>query len=66
MQPFENHDKALIRAGRYVRQPTGYKAFMPAPLPPEPPVQLARLRLKETGADTLTEWLPIINSASGY
>lgn len=24
------------RAGRYVHQPTGYRAFMPAPLPPEP------------------------------
>ena len=29
------------RAGRYVRQPTGYSAFVPAPLPPDPPLQLA-------------------------
>jgi len=28
------------RAGRYIRQPTGYRAFIPAPLPPEPPVIL--------------------------
>jgi Fic family protein len=28
------------RAGRYVQQPTGYRAFIPAPLPPEPPVEL--------------------------
>lgn len=28
------------RAGRYVRQPTGYNAFIPAPLPPEPPISL--------------------------
>ncbi len=28
------------RAGRYIRQPTGYSAFIPAPLPPEPPVRL--------------------------
>jgi Fic family protein len=28
------------RAGRYVQQPTGYSAFIPAPLPPEPPVDL--------------------------
>jgi Fic family protein len=27
------------RAGFYVSQPSGYKAFMPAPLPPDPPVQ---------------------------
>lgn len=28
------------RAGRYVRQTTGYRAFIPAPLPPEPPLDL--------------------------
>ncbi len=28
------------RAGRYVTQPGGYRAFIPAPLPPTPPVQL--------------------------
>ena len=28
------------RAGHYVRQPAGYRAFIPAPLPPEPPVDL--------------------------
>jgi Fic family protein len=28
------------RAGRYVRQPSGYGAFLPAPLPPDPPVRL--------------------------
>lgn len=28
------------RAGRYVRQPTGYRAFIPASLPPVPPVQV--------------------------
>jgi len=26
------------RAGRSVQQPTGYKAFIPAPLPPDPPI----------------------------
>ncbi|MCJ7600490.1 MAG: Fic family protein [Desulfobulbaceae bacterium] len=26
------------RAGRYIKQPTGYSAFIPAPLPPEPPL----------------------------
>jgi len=28
------------RAGRYVRQPQGYRAFIPAPLPPNPPVRV--------------------------
>ena len=28
------------RAGQYVLQPQGYRAFVPAPLPPEPPVRL--------------------------
>lgn len=29
------------RAGNYVTQSTGYRAFMPAPLPPEPPLDLS-------------------------
>lgn len=29
------------RAGRYVRQPAGYRAFIPEPLPPTPPVDLS-------------------------
>lgn len=29
------------RAGRYIRQPTGYRAFVPAPLPPQPPLNLS-------------------------
>lgn len=29
-----------FRAGRYVRQTTGYRAFIPAPLPPDPPLVL--------------------------
>jgi len=28
------------RAGRYIQQPTGYRAFIPTPLPPDPPVQI--------------------------
>lgn len=40
------------RAGRYIRQPTGYRAFIPAPLPPEPPVRLAgRLQTLLSQAD---------------
>jgi Fic family protein len=30
----------ISRAGRYVRQPTGYRAFIPAALPPDPPIQM--------------------------
>ncbi|MDE0206758.1 MAG: Fic family protein [Candidatus Tectomicrobia bacterium] len=29
-----------VRAGRYVTQPTGYKAFIPSPLPPDPPIRI--------------------------
>ena len=32
----------LVRAGRYVAQPAGYRAFLPAPLPPSPPVRLSQ------------------------
>ena len=38
------------RAGRYIRQPAGHRAFIPAALPPDPPVDLAgslRERLSE-------------------
>ncbi len=30
-----------LRAGRYQQQPEGYRAFLPAPLPPAPPVAIA-------------------------
>jgi len=43
-------DSMRFRAGRYVHQPTGYRAFIPAPLPPEPPLDLSgalRERLSE-------------------
>ncbi|HQZ16320.1 MAG TPA: Fic family protein [Vicinamibacteria bacterium] len=29
-----------LRGGRYQAQPSGYRAFMPAPLPPRPPVRV--------------------------
>lgn len=45
-------EKKETRAGRYVMQPTGYRAFIPAPLPPVPPVDLGKpLRELLSGAD---------------
>ena len=29
-----------MRSGRFVKQPEGYQAFIPAPLPPDPPIQM--------------------------
>jgi len=29
-----------MRAGTYQKQPTGYRAFIPAPLPPDPPITM--------------------------
>ncbi|MGE0120811.1 MAG: Fic family protein [Dongiaceae bacterium] len=44
--------RAAGRAGRYVRQPTGYSAFIPAPLPPDPPVAIdAELQQRLSAAD---------------
>lgn len=43
MNPSDPHasDETLRhRAGRYIAQPTGYRAFHPAPLPPQPPVRM--------------------------
>lgn len=34
------------RAGRYVSQPAGYRAFIPARLPPDPPIELDRQLLR--------------------
>jgi Fic family protein len=40
------------RAGRYVRQPAGYRAFIPSPLPPDPPVRIdAGMQLLLSDAD---------------
>jgi len=40
------------RTGRYLRQPAGYRAFVPAPLPPHPPLDLGgTLREKLSAAD---------------
>ncbi len=39
------------RAGRFVRQPAGYRAFMPAPLPPDPPVIMKGLQELLSRAD---------------
>jgi Fic family protein len=34
-------DNKAWRAGRYLTQPTGYRAFIPSALPPAPPVEIA-------------------------
>jgi Fic family protein len=36
--------RATGRAGRYVQQPTGYRAFLPVPLPPNPPLRIDDLQ----------------------
>lgn len=38
--PRASTDAVRHRAGRYIAQPTGYRAFHPAPLPPQPAVRL--------------------------
>ncbi len=34
-------DTMATRAGRYVQQPGGFRAFIPNPLPPEPPITIS-------------------------
>jgi len=54
------------RAGHYVRQPTSYRAFVPRPLPPDPPllydaelIQLLSNADRALGRlDAATEFLP--------
>lgn len=44
MIPAKNYATTSTRSGQYVRQPTGYKAFIPTPLPPDPPVRIEELQ----------------------
>lgn len=44
-------DNKENRAGRYIRQPAGYRAFIPAPLPPVPALDLAGLQDTLSKAD---------------
>lgn len=39
--PGPNPGHGSSRAGHYVRQPDGYRAFIPKPLPPDPPVAMS-------------------------
>lgn len=46
------NEQGSRRAGRTVRQPEGYRAFIPARLPPEPPVRFGRaLQVRLSRAD---------------
>ena len=42
MEFSETHALTSSRVGRYVPQPTGYRAFIPAPLPPDPPFRFTK------------------------
>ena len=43
------------RAGQYLPQPQGYRAFIPATLPPNPPVQVAGdLQRSDTSAKVVS------------
>jgi len=40
MFSIDNKDMHANRAGSYVSQSGGYKAFVPKPLPPDPPLRI--------------------------
>ena len=42
MEFSETHALTSSRGGRYVAQPTGHRAFIPAPLPPDPPFRFTK------------------------
>lgn len=59
------------RAGRYLGQPAGYRAFIPRPLPPEPPVNLSgslREQLGRAAANghRILERLDLLREITGY
>lgn len=39
-EPTDYSTDSRFRSGRYQKQPTGYRAFIPAPLPPSPPIRM--------------------------
>ncbi|HEX3692004.1 MAG TPA: Fic family protein [Solirubrobacteraceae bacterium] len=50
--PPEPTRDTITRAGRFATQPTGYRAFIPNPLPPEPPLEIdSKLLLLLSHAD---------------
>ena len=52
METSHSKDVSSSRAGRYVSQPDKYRAFIPDPLPPNPPVRIAGdLQVLLSGAD---------------
>ncbi|MGE0824197.1 MAG: Fic/DOC family N-terminal domain-containing protein [Candidatus Binatia bacterium] len=52
MESSESRSITPGRAGRYITQPTGYRAFIPAVLPPDPPIQVTgELQLLLSQAD---------------
>ncbi|MEG3915270.1 hypothetical protein QT979_17230, partial [Microcoleus sp. w2-18bC1] len=57
-----------MRSGRYVQQIEGYSAFIPAPLPPEPPIkmdaELHRLLSNPHSADVCGIFLSVVKSWS--
>ncbi len=52
MERSKSNAASTSRAGRYVNQPTGYRAFVPRPLPPQPTIELgAELQVLLSQAD---------------
>jgi len=51
MAPEAVRKPVSTRAGRYVRQPAGYSAFVPAPLPPTPAIDVAGMLALLSKAD---------------
>jgi len=59
----------MHRSGSYILQPTGYRAFLPSPLPPSPPISMSEeliLQLSEAnmalgGLDMMGQLLPNVD-----
>ena len=52
MENTGTHSGNSSRAGRYIKQPAGYRAFIPCPLPPDPPVEISgKLQVALSQAD---------------
>ena len=65
----KGRELAMHRSGNYILQPTGYRAFIPSPLPPSPPISMSEeliLQLSEAdialgGLDMMGHLLPNVD-----
>ena len=63
MEFSETHSVTSSRGGRYVAQPTGYRAFIPAPLPPDPTVPVHQRIASGCSLRPIAHWVGLTDQS---